>query len=175
MQTNEHAGLEPGEPTSAHGNSRYCGLFRLAIPLAACALLLATSALIAQEARRDGLRWKTSQRHSPGAQTGQLPAVNVGLSRVPSLGFASTFGNVGGAKGEFIRQVKLGSAADRMKLRAGDVILAVNGKPLKTANSWYEAIAHALDRDGWVTLKIRAARSGSIEYRTFNLHQLPVR
>jgi len=59
-----------------------------------------------------------------------------------------------------------------MKLLPGDAILAVNGLPLKSADSWYEAIEQASRRDGWVTLKIRCGRTGAMEYLTVNLFKL---
>ena len=120
---------------------------------------------------------RANEQSSPPAPKGaaQAPVINVGLSRVPKLGFRSTFGDVGGARGELIRQVQLGSPADRMKLLPGDVIVAVNGAPLANANSWFTAVNRALSRDGWVTLKIRAARTGAIEYRTVNLLKLPAK
>ena len=83
------------------------------------------------------------QQHSLAKGAADIPVQNVGLSRVPKFGFTSSFGPVGGATGEYIRKVRLGSLADRMDLLAGDVILAVNGTALTTANSWYEAIQRA--------------------------------
>ena len=98
-----------------------------------------------------------------------VPIVNVGLSKVPRFGFRSTFGDIGFAQGEIVHEVARGSIAQQMKLLPGDVILAVNGTRLENANSWYEATQRAVRRDGWVTLKVKSARTGAVEYRTTNL------
>jgi hypothetical protein len=106
------------------------------------------------------------------ASAAQVDAQFVGISRVPKFGFHSTFGFANGVLGEHITEVRLGSVADRMGLAAGDVIIAVNGQPLRTAESWYDAVQRASERDGWVTLKIVERRSGSTAYRTANLFKL---
>jgi len=122
-------------------------------------------------ARADGPAIVRTTAAPAGIETG-MPVIRVGLSPVPKLGFQSTFGNAGGAAGEYVRSVRAGSPAQRMKLLPGDAILAVNGLPLKSADSWYEAIEQASRRDGWVTLKIRCGRTGAMEYRTVNLFKL---
>lgn len=99
----------------------------------------------------------------------------VGLSRVPKFGFRSNFAFAGGVLGEHITEVRLGSAAERMGLAVGDVILAVNGQPLRDADSWYDAVDRASQRDGWVTLKILERRTGATAYRTANLFKLNLR
>jgi S1-C subfamily serine protease len=106
---------------------------------------------------------------------GQTEAELVGISRVPKFGFRSSFGFAQGVLGEHVTEVRLGSPADRMRLAPGDAILAVNGQPLRTAESWYEAVDRAAAQDGWVTLKILERRSGQTAYRTANLFKLNVR
>lgn len=104
-----------------------------------------------------------------------VPVETVGLSRVPRFGFSSQFGWRYGALGEHVTRVNFGSPAQRLGIETGDAVVAVNGRQLRTANCWYNAIDRAAKHDGWVTLKIRDGRTGGLAYRTANLFRLNVR
>ena len=100
------------------------------------------------------------------------PVQLVGMSRVPKFGFHSSFGWAADVLGEHVTRVNFGTPADRLGIEPGDSIVAVNGQQLRTANCWYNAINRAANHDGWVTLKIRCARTGKMAYRTANLFRL---
>ncbi|MCA9269652.1 MAG: PDZ domain-containing protein [Planctomycetales bacterium] len=108
-------------------------------------------------------------------QQSEEPAQLTGLSRVPKFGFVSNFGETDGVVGEHVMRVNFGSPAARLGLETGDAIVAVNGRRLTSPESWYQLIDRAMEHDGWVTLKIRDARTGTMAYRTANLFRLNVR
>ena len=89
--------------------------------------------------------------------------------KVPQFGFHSQFGSFNGQGGEYVTQVNYGSHADKLGLKQRDIILAVNGQSLRTSHCWDNHIRKATNHDGWVTLKIRDSRTGSIAYQTANL------
>jgi S1-C subfamily serine protease len=82
---------------------------------------------------------------------------------LPQLGFCSF---VISGTGEYVLSVDRHTAAARIGLEAGDVILALNGQRLQTEGAWYQAMARAAASDGRVTLRIRNGRTGHIAQRT---------
>jgi hypothetical protein len=82
---------------------------------------------------------------------------------VPRLGFTSYFNG----QGEAVTRVLSGTAASRVGLEPGDVIVAVNGERLLTYGAWDREISNAAIQ-GHVVLAIRDWRTGQTAFRHFD-------
>lgn len=78
--------------------------------------------------------------------------VNVG---VPLLGFT---GDACGW-GVHVRSVNWGSVAQRIGLEPGDVIVGLNGRPVRSLNDYYRALQQS---GGVVALEVRDVRTGNL-------------
>jgi S1-C subfamily serine protease len=82
---------------------------------------------------------------------------------LPQLGFS---GYLVPGKGEYVLSVDCGTAAARIGLQPGDVILAVNGHRVARHGAWSEAMVQAGPHGGSLTLRIRSGQTGRITDRT---------
>lgn len=82
---------------------------------------------------------------------------------LPQLGFCSYL--VPG-KGEYVLSVDRGTAAARIGLEPGDVILALNGRRVARQGAWSQAMVQAGPNGGSLTLRIRSGQTGRVTDRT---------
>ena len=82
---------------------------------------------------------------------------------LPQLGFS---GYLVPGKGEYVLSVDPGTAAARIGLEPGDVILAVNGHGVARQGAWSEAMLQAGPHGGSLTLRIRSGQTGRVTDRT---------
>ena len=68
--------------------------------------------------------------------------------------------------------VEAATPAAHMGLEIGDVVLAINGHRLTHLGADVPARIEAARRGGWVSLKIRDARTGRLAFRSANLFYL---
>jgi membrane-associated protease RseP (regulator of RpoE activity) len=81
---------------------------------------------------------------------------------LPKFGFASF--NTG--FGERVTNVRWNSRAARLGLEPGDLILSMNGIPLRYTGSWNDALRQAMYDGGFVRLRVRDVRTGFVVTRT---------
>lgn len=89
------------------------------------------------------------------------PPLNYGW-KLPKFGFVAKT-DVG--VGLRVLQVHWNSRAYRMGLEEGDMILSLNGRWLDYPGAWDQALRRAMYNGGWVELRVRDVRTGSIVYR----------
>lgn len=91
-----------------------------------------------------------------------LPPSHDHCYSLPKFGFSSF--NIHGF-GEQITKVRWNSRAARMGLEPGDVIVSLNGYPLRYHGAWNDALRQAVQEGGWVRLVIRDVRTGNFAHR----------
>jgi S1-C subfamily serine protease len=100
-----------------------------------------------------GHGWKNVPKVTPGSVSDPVSDFGLGISG------KFTF------QGIRVTSVDGGSPAERIGLEDGDVILAVNGIPVKTVSAW----TSAMNGNTFVRLRIKNVRGGPIVFRDVNL------
>ncbi len=97
--------------------------------------------------------WRKVSKVTPGSQSDPVSDFNLGISgSFTSLGVR-------------VNAVDGGGPAERIGLEQGDVILTVDGVPVRTANGWI----NAMSGKSFVRLRIRNVRGGPNVFRNVDL------
>jgi membrane-associated protease RseP (regulator of RpoE activity) len=89
------------------------------------------------------------------------PGRSADVALLPRLGFCSC---VISGTGEYVLSVDEDTAAARIGLQPGDVILALNEQRLAREGDWDQAMLRAA-RNGMLTLRVREGQTGNVAHR----------